>query len=234
MVIDGKVYDVTGFVETHPGGDVLLDYHGEDASEIMRDAIRSHNHSDAAYQILEKYCIGVIGEEFGDQDSVPTQPILVSSSSPPSPFSSKTHASEKNREIFDLNRPIFAQLWYCRDLTLGEYLRQIHTPRMPLKQVRFFAHPFLELFSRTYWWMIPAIWLPCSAILFHWCTQYFPVSVASALFLTGIAVWTVTEYVLHRFVFHLDDRLPDNKVAMMLHFTFHGIHHLLPMDRYVI
>lgn len=50
-------------------------------------------------------------------------------------------------------------------------------------------------------------------------------------FALGCIVWTILEYTLHRFLFHLDYYLPDNGVAITLHFLLHGIHHYLPMDK---
>jgi len=44
-------------------------------------------------------------------------------------------------------------------------------------------------------------------------------------------LWTLIEYILHRFLFHLDDKLPDNSFSLMTHFLFHGIHHAFPMDK---
>jgi 4-hydroxysphinganine ceramide fatty acyl 2-hydroxylase len=52
-----------------------------------------------------------------------------------------------------------------------------------------------------------------------------------ACFLVGNVVWTILEYTLHRFLFHVDYYLPDANWAMLLHFLLHGIHHYLPMDR---
>jgi 4-hydroxysphinganine ceramide fatty acyl 2-hydroxylase len=52
-------------------------------------------------------------------------------------------------------------------------------------------------------------------------------------FALGCVVWTILEYTLHRFLFHLDYYLPDNGVAITLHFLLHGIHHYLPMDKWV-
>jgi hypothetical protein len=31
----------------------------------------------------------------------------------------------------------------------------------------------------------------------------------------------------------MDDQLPDHWFAFLLHFTLHGIHHYLPMDKWV-
>jgi 4-hydroxysphinganine ceramide fatty acyl 2-hydroxylase len=58
----GKVYDVTGFLADHPGGDdLVLEYAGKDVGAIMKDST-SHDHSDSAYDMLEEFCIGRVGE----------------------------------------------------------------------------------------------------------------------------------------------------------------------------
>jgi cytochrome b involved in lipid metabolism len=58
----GKVYDVTGFLSDHPGGDdLVLDYAGKDVGAIMKDSV-SHDHSESAYDMFEEFCIGRIGE----------------------------------------------------------------------------------------------------------------------------------------------------------------------------
>jgi sterol desaturase/sphingolipid hydroxylase (fatty acid hydroxylase superfamily) len=46
-------------------------------------------------------------------------------------------------------------------------------------------------------------------------------------FLLGLFVWTLTEYVMHRFVFHW---MPPGKFGERLHFIFHGVHHDYPSD----
>lgn len=53
-----------------------------------------------------------------------------------------------------------------------------------------------------------------------------------ACFLTGNIIWTLLEYTLHRFLFHIDAWLPDKPVFLTIHFLLHGVHHYLPMDRY--
>lgn len=59
----GKVYDVTGFVPDHPGGDdLILAYAGMDVENIMKDG-DSHDHSDSAYDMLEEYVIGRLGTD---------------------------------------------------------------------------------------------------------------------------------------------------------------------------
>ncbi|KAL7698402.1 Cytochrome b5-like protein [Lotmaria passim] len=55
FVINNKVYDVTKFLDLHPGGrDILLYSAGGDATEAFTD----NGHSDNAYKMMAKYCIG--------------------------------------------------------------------------------------------------------------------------------------------------------------------------------
>jgi len=43
----------------------------------------------------------------------------------------------------------------------------------------------------------------------------------------GIFIWTITEYLLHRYIFHF---VPKSKWGLRLHFIFHGVHHDYPRD----
>ncbi|KAL8480774.1 hypothetical protein ACS0TY_026791 [Phlomoides rotata] len=57
LVIGGKVYDVTKFLDDHPGGDeVLLTSTGKDATEDFEDV----GHSTAARAMLGEYYVGDI------------------------------------------------------------------------------------------------------------------------------------------------------------------------------
>ncbi|KAM3308945.1 cytochrome b5 [Capsicum chacoense] len=63
LIINGKVYDVTPFMEDHPGGDeVLLSATGKDATNDFEDV----GHSDSAREMMDKYYIGEI-----DKSTVP-------------------------------------------------------------------------------------------------------------------------------------------------------------------
>ncbi|KAI8641838.1 cytochrome b5-like heme/steroid binding domain-containing protein [Parasitella parasitica] len=57
MVIEGKVYDITKFVDEHPGGEeVLLDEGAKDATTAFEDV----GHTDDARDLLVKYHIGEV------------------------------------------------------------------------------------------------------------------------------------------------------------------------------
>lgn len=119
------------------------------------------------------------------------------------------------------------------------------------------------MFTRTAWYVVPSIWLPIAGYLFvrslvqfsigSYSLPPFSVDPAAPLkaalaghiapaaftyalpcFLFGNLVWTILEYIFHRFLFHIDALLPDHPAALTIHFLMHGIHHYLPMDRFVL
>ncbi|KAF4944789.1 hypothetical protein FGADI_12432, partial [Fusarium gaditjirri] len=60
VTIGNKVYDITDFVEDHPGGpEYILEYAGRDIEEILKDS-DSHTHSDSAYEILDESIVGFL------------------------------------------------------------------------------------------------------------------------------------------------------------------------------
>ncbi|XP_015079769.1 cytochrome b5-like [Solanum pennellii] len=64
LIISGKVYDVTKFLEDHPGGDdVLLSATGKDATDDFEDV----GHSSSARAMLDEYYVGEI-----DSSTIPT------------------------------------------------------------------------------------------------------------------------------------------------------------------
>ncbi|XP_042419590.1 cytochrome b5-like [Zingiber officinale] len=55
VVIDGKVYDVTSYLDEHPGGDdVLLSAAGRDSTEDFEEV----GHSNDARELMQAYCVG--------------------------------------------------------------------------------------------------------------------------------------------------------------------------------
>lgn len=63
IVRKGRVYDVSDFVNDHPGGDDLItQFSGKDIGSAMEDE-GEHLHSASAYSMLEEYVIGRIGTD---------------------------------------------------------------------------------------------------------------------------------------------------------------------------
>ncbi|KAI9182825.1 hypothetical protein LWI28_029208 [Acer negundo] len=64
LIISGKVYDVTPFLDDHPGGDeALINVTGKDATDDFDDV----GHSKSAIDMLQKYYVGEI-----DKSTIPT------------------------------------------------------------------------------------------------------------------------------------------------------------------
>lgn len=96
------------------------------------------------------------------------------------------------------------------------------------ESVRIFKNNFLELFSKVHFAVPLIIYLPLIGYLIY---KAFlnQISVPDFLIylMSGLLVWTITEYLLHRFIFHYQ---PTSKTGLRLHFIFHGVHHDYPKD----
>ena len=146
-------------------------------------------------------------------------------------------------EKINLNKAMLPQVG-----SLGaHYDKWVHAPS-PKSSFRLFESNILEFFSRTYWFVVPLVWVPVAlALLFvsASCAQsspFFVDSICSHLTMaeraltppqvlwcaiTGILLWTLIEYCLHRFLFHLKAESPG---LITFHFMIHGLHHKFPHD----
>lgn len=95
--------------------------------------------------------------------------------------------------------------------------------------VRMFKNDFLEALSRVHPSVPLIIYLPVVIyVLYISVADYsFSFLTIAGLFVFGLFIWTITEYVLHRFVFHFK---PKSQLGEKLHFIFHGVHHDYPSD----
>ncbi len=283
VTIGSKVYNVTGFVDAHPGGgELILQYGGQDVGDIMQDEI-SHLHSESAYDILDENLIGYVASDpvlnaavnsdrpqnilplppnqagahelrmNGAAEHVPTERAYETTS-----MVSEEHLCRETNAAADyrkhgflkLDEPLLMQVWnggFTKDFYLGE----VHRARQyngdgsaPL-----FGN-FLEPLSKTAWWVVPLVWLPWVSFGSWLAYGGIPSSFQfAAYWITGLCLWSLVEYGLHRGLFHIDKcvwsssfrgmsllgasrYLPDNRVGITAHFLLHGIHHFLPMDKY--
>lgn len=62
LIIHGNVYDITSFLDQHPGGvDVILPYCGKDATQAFETKDRSRGtHSLKARTLLDQYKVGIL------------------------------------------------------------------------------------------------------------------------------------------------------------------------------
>lgn len=95
--------------------------------------------------------------------------------------------------------------------------------------VRLFKSDFLEFFTHISPVTVMIIWLPVSAFFFgraviNHVTDGFPRHIPFG-FVLGLFLWTLAEYLLHRFVFHFHPRAPWQE---RITYLFHGVHHHQP------
>lgn len=233
VTIGTKVYDITDFLESHPGGgDLILEYGGKDVTQILKDEV-SHTHSEAAYEILDESFIGFVATEKVMKTAVnsthpdqivplpPTQKglqELQANGAAEGVFAATgmSSAEDLNKEtdlvndykthkFLDLNKPLLMQVLFG-GFSKDFYLEQVHRPRHYKggESAPLFGN-FLEPLSKTPWWVIPVVWLP--PVTYGTYISSFGLSgiLEEAFYwFLGLFLWTLVEYVLHRFLFHLD------------------------------
>lgn len=98
------------------------------------------------------------------------------------------------------------------------------------KSIRLFKNPVLEALTHVHPAIPFLIWIPVVLFLM-WFSAWGQLEMGLGLTLAwagaGVLFWTLTEYLMHRFVFHFKT---ENKVGKYLVFLFHGIHHDDPQD----
>jgi sterol desaturase/sphingolipid hydroxylase (fatty acid hydroxylase superfamily) len=92
-----------------------------------------------------------------------------------------------------------------------------------------FKSEFLNFFSRVHP-SLPAIIFVPVIVAMEWigASKGYTVWAILGLMAVGAFIWTLTEYWLHRLVFHWE---PDNAFGRRMHFIIHGIHHDHPNDK---
>ena len=94
---------------------------------------------------------------------------------------------------------------------------------------RMFKSDFLEAFSRVHWSVPLFIYIPVIGYLFYLSIVDYKIAALDilGLIVAGLFIWTITEYLLHRFVFHFHTTSDFGK---RITFMFHGVHHAYPND----
>lgn len=98
------------------------------------------------------------------------------------------------------------------------------------QSIRLFENDFLERLTHVHpivpllFWAPVVVWLLWRSFALHH-LSLLPVLGIGAL---GLVTWTLTEYCLHRFVFHYPAR---SKLGRRFVYLFHGNHHDDPQDK---
>lgn len=97
------------------------------------------------------------------------------------------------------------------------------------ESARLFKSDFLEMFTHVHWSVPLILYVPVVSYLLYRAavTPGLTATSGALLFVVGLFIWTITEYLLHRYVFHYE---PTSAIGKYLHFMMHGVHHEYPND----
>lgn len=97
-------------------------------------------------------------------------------------------------------------------------------------QAQLFRNNYLEMLTKTHPLVIWGLYTPVFVGLpiYSFYKLSFPVWQISLLFLVGMFCWTLVEYILHRFVFHM---IGESERAQRVIYVMHGNHHHFPRDK---
>jgi 4-hydroxysphinganine ceramide fatty acyl 2-hydroxylase len=131
--------------------------------------------------------------------------------------------------VIDWKHGLLAQIG-----AVGEdYWEWIEHPK--LGRCRLFDSDFLESLTFTPWWVVPALYIPWGllelreSVVRETSEIFNRADIALTLFAIGVLMWSLTEYVYHRYAFHW---VPWSHASRMVHFMAHGLHHLTPADEF--
>lgn len=95
--------------------------------------------------------------------------------------------------------------------------------------VRMFKSDFIEFFSHVHPITPLVLYVPVIAFMIYLGLGQYQLSILNLalFFVIGTFVWTLLEYVIHRYVFHYE---PKTDLGKQLHFIVHGVHHDYPGD----
>lgn len=246
------MYNVTDFLEGHPGGpDIILMTGGKDVTSAMRDPAE-HEHSEFAFKMLEDYLVGQLSTDGSVEAYVFGTPAIncavctrLISICPFSPGRATCAEMEPDEAFLDITKPLFMQMWN-NNFTKEYYLQQVRESVLficggkqlmilSMTQVHIARHVkdgssapifggFLEYFTLTPWYVVPLIWLPLSALWFSYAAPVFAWPVLALCFAIGLAFWTLMEYTVHRFLFHIDGMYSAGQFACTLSPTWRLTH----------
>lgn len=208
----GGVFDVTTFLDAHPGGaEVVEPYLGGDVEHAM-GAGGPHEHSPFAIKLLEKYRIGTL------IDSTAGTVVCEGNVDP---------VTGKQLVVWD--QPILHQVGLLGD----RYMHWIHSFPTTDHTVKMFTNDTVENLTKCPWYVPLVFWIPCIiAEVFHFVAlmggwQNIHAFWSALCALAGGLFWLLFEYSLHRYVFHWHT---SRYYSNIVHFLIHGHHHITPMD----
>ena len=97
-------------------------------------------------------------------------------------------------------------------------------------QAQIFRNGYLEYLTKTHPLVIWSMYLPVLIFSPYYSIKTLEFSGLNVflIFISGTIIWTLIEYILHRFVFHYH---PDTEKGKRINYVLHGNHHEYPRDK---
>lgn len=97
-------------------------------------------------------------------------------------------------------------------------------------QARLFRNDFMEMMTKTHPVVIYSIYFPVIFFMLYYGITYKGISAWTEilLFISGILLWTFSEYLIHRYLFHM---IVESQTAKKFVYFMHGVHHEYPRDK---
>jgi 4-hydroxysphinganine ceramide fatty acyl 2-hydroxylase len=97
-------------------------------------------------------------------------------------------------------------------------------------QARLFQNDYLEMMTKTHPVVIYCLYFPIIGYMLYKGTveKGLSVGLEALLFIAGLLFWSIFEYFMHRYLFHM---IVESPRAKRFVYTMHGVHHEYPRDK---
>ncbi|XP_061392765.1 uncharacterized protein LOC133328233 [Musca vetustissima] len=229
-------YDITRFLHKHPGGINTL--RGLENADMTARFMRAPPHSDAAMYLMKEYQIKTTPAKWrngrrhtANQIKENIEIVEEVDGDEMADKHNNNGLDDSMEHLVDWSKAMLPQIAKITPY----YNEWVHKPVD--RPLRLFGPWYLEMCTKTPWWLVPAFWIPViSTIIYNQFNEsvanrdLLKITFLSVYFLMGILLWTLLEYVLHRHVFHMQMKENPNPWLCTFHFMIHGLHHKVPFD----
>ncbi|MES2701945.1 MAG: sterol desaturase family protein [Bacteroidota bacterium] len=97
-------------------------------------------------------------------------------------------------------------------------------------QARLFQNDYMEMMTKTHPVVIYCMYFPVIFFMMYYGFAHKGLTLLTefVLFLGGMLLWSLFEYIMHRYLFHMIVETPR---ARKFIYTLHGVHHEYPRDK---
>lgn len=97
-------------------------------------------------------------------------------------------------------------------------------------QARLFKNDYLEMMTKTHPVVIYCMYFPVIGFMLYYgaAKKELAVGMEVLLFVSGLLFWSLFEYIMHRYLFHM---IVERPKARRFVYTMHGVHHEYPRDK---